>query len=256
MVYVREEGAFDEHILIIHGLGEHSGRYWNFIDRALKEKFSVITFDLPGHGKSKGVRGHAPLKKVLKIVDDMVKRLGRDPIIFGHSLGGLIAARYVEMGGRAKMLILSSPGFSYDKEKVKPSLIGLAKFLAAIVPFLPMNNRIDPKKLSRNKDAVERYVKDPLVHDKISVALARDFFVESERAIEEAGRIKVPVLLLIGTADEVTPPDGAREFFRRLKVKDKKMIEYEGAFHEIFEDPEHASKFYDDIFRFIKEHVG
>ena len=255
MIYRRVEGAYEDHVLLIHGLGEHSGRYWGFIEKAIMEKISVYAFDLPGHGKSSGIRGHAPLKKTLKIVDEIARSLPKPPVIFGHSLGGLIAARYVENGGRASMLILSSPAFSYDKEEVTPGLVKLAKFLAAIVPFLPMDNRIDPEKLSRNKETVEKYVRDPLVHRKISVALARDFFLESEIAIKEAEKIEVPTLLLIGGADKVTPPEGAKRFFENLRVKDKELIEYPGAYHEIFEDPEYSSKLYENIFRFIKSYL-
>ncbi len=256
MVYFREEGAFEDYILIIHGLGEHSGRYWKMIERALSEKLSVVTFDLPGHGKSRGIRGHTSFKKIFKIIDEIVDRFKKPPIIFGHSLGGLIAARYVEETGKARMLILSSPSFSYDKEKVTQGLIELAKFLSFILPFLPMNNRIDPKKLSRNEKTVEDYIKDPLVHDKISVKLAVDFFNEVEKAIHDAGKIKVPTLVIVGTEDKVTPPEGARRFYENLKVEDKAFVEFKGAYHEIFEDPEHSEEFYDTIFGFIKERLG
>ncbi len=255
MVYKRHEGAYEDHILLIHGLGEHSGRYWPFIERAIMEKLSVLTFDLPGHGRSSGIRGHAPLKRVLKIVDELAQSLPKPPIIFGHSLGGLIAARYVEEGGRASMLILSSPGFSYDKKKVTPGLVRLAKFLATVVPFLPMDNRIDPSKLSRNPKTVENYVNDPLVHRKISVALARDFFVESERAIELADRVTIPTLVIIGTADGVTPPEGAKRFIERVSSKDKELAEYPGAYHELFEDPEFSDRFYDKVFGFIRRYL-
>jgi len=255
MIFIREEGVSENKILLIHGLGEHSGRYWNFIERAIKEGLSVITFDLPGHGRSQGIRGHAPLKKVLSVIENITKNIKNPPIIFGHSLGGLIAAKYVEEGGKAKVLILSSPGLDYDRTKISKSLVNLAKFLSIIVPFLPMDNRIDPNFLSRNKDAVYKYTHDPLVHNKISILLARDFFVESQKVVEEAGKISIPTLVLIGTEDRVTPPDGARKFFRNLSSKDKKIIEYKGAYHEIFEDPVYSKQFYDDIFTFIKEHL-
>ncbi|MCD6449109.1 MAG: lysophospholipase, partial [Thermotogaceae bacterium] len=247
-VYIREEGISKDRILLIHGLGEHSGRYEKFIKRAIKDGFSVLTFDLPGHGKSRGIRGHAPLKKVFNVIENITKNAEKPFVVFGHSLGGLIAARYVENGGKAKMLVLSSPGFDYDRKKVSNGLVNLAKILSAIIPFLPMNNRINPNLLSRNKEAVYKYTHDPLVHDKISVALARDFFVESQKAIEEADKINIPTLVLIGTDDKVTPPEGARNFFENLESKDKKIIEYKGAYHEIFEDPEYSDKFYDDIF--------
>ena len=253
-MYIMKEGDMSSNVLVVvHGLGEHSERYRDLVRRILRIGYGVITFDLPGHGRSPGIRGHAPLKKILKVLDNIVSELPNPPVLFGHSLGGLVVARYVESGGRSRAIILSSPGLDYDKSKVPDSLVKLAKFLSLVVPFLPMDNRIDPDKLSRNKDAVKRYVEDPLVHRKISVALARDFFVESQKAIEEAGKINVPVLVLIGTADEVTPPEGAKRFFQNLKVRDKKLVEFEGGYHELFEDPEHSEGFYEEITKFLKK---
>ena len=253
MIHFVDTGQGAKTIVVVHGLGEHIGRYERFFDEALKRGYRVIGFDLPGHGKSSGIRGHAPLKKVLAILDGIVRGLEESPVIFGHSLGGLVAARYLERGGRARALILSSPGLSYDKKSVPDFLVSLAKVLSAIVPFLPMSNRIDPNLLSRNRDAVERYVSDPLVHDRISVKLARDFFVESVEAIRQAHTITVPTLITIGTSDEITPPSGAREFYENLGSRIKRLLEYEGAYHEIFEDPEYSDRFYEDIFDFLED---
>ncbi len=249
---MKEGDMSSDVLMIIHGLGEHSGRHKKLVRTALKLGYGVITFDLPGHGRSPGIRGHAPLSKVLKIVDDLAHDTMNPPVIFGHSLGGLVAARYAEKGGRLKGLILSSPGLDYDRSRVSKSLVNLSKFLASVLPFLPMDNRIDPKKLSRNKEAVEKYINDPLVHKKISVALARDFFIESEKAVEEAGNIKVPVLLMVGTADEITPPEGAKRFYKNLRVSNKKLVEFEGGYHELFEDPEYSERFFAEVVDFLK----
>ena len=252
MINVVERGNSSSKIMVIvHGLGEHIGRYERFFEEAFKRGYRVIGFDLPGHGKSGGIRGHSPLKKVFRILDGIEKELPSPPILFGHSLGGLIVARYVETGGRAKAIILSSPGLAYDEEKISDFLVFLAKFLSLIVPLLPMDNRINPNLLSRNEETVKNYVSDPLVHRKISIKLARDFFVESKKAIEEAGKIQIPTLITVGDSDEVTPPVGAREFYKRLGTETKKLLEYEGAYHELFEDPEYSEKFYEDIFEFI-----
>jgi len=130
-------------------------------------------------------------------------------------------------------------------------MVALAKFLGRIAPGFTMSNGIDPNLLSRNPGAVKRYIEDPLVHDRISAKLGRSIFLNMERAMLEAERIKVPVLLLVGTADVITPPEGSRGLFEKLKVKDKTLREFEGAYHEIFEDPEWADEFHRAVVEWV-----
>lgn len=98
--------------------------------------------------------------------------------------------------------------------------MALAKFLGRIAPpGVTLSNGIDPKLLSRNPEAVKRYVEDPLVHDRISAKLGRSIFVNMGLAHEDAGRITAPpILLLVGTGDVVTPPEGSRRLFEELRL--------------------------------------
>ena len=79
--------------------------------------------------------------------------------------------------------------------------------------------------------------------------------MESERAIELADRVTIPTLVIIGTADEVTPPEGAKRFIEKVSSKDKELAEYPGAYHELFEDPEFSDRFYDKVFGFIRRYL-
>ena len=191
----------------------------------------------------------------MEIIDSIIEELGEKPFLFGHSLGGLTVIRYAETRpDRIRSVIASSPALAKSPE-TPGFMVALAKFLGRVAPGLVLSNGIKPELLSRNRDAVRRYVEDPLVHDRISAKLGRSIFVNMELAHREAERIRVPVLLLVGTADIITPPEGARKLFKRLKVEDKTLREFEGAYHEIFEDPEWADEFHRAIVEWLVERV-
>ncbi|ASJ11118.1 lysophospholipase [Thermococcus sp. P6] len=231
-------------ILLVHGLGEHSGRYGRLIRELNDAGFAVYAFDWPGHGKSGGKRGHASIEEAMEIMDGIIEEIGEKPFLFGHSLGGLTVIRYAQTRPDAiRGLIASSPALARSP-KTPGFVVALAKFLGRVAPGVTMSNGIDPNLLSRNPGAVKRYIEDPLVHDRISAKLGRSIFLNMERAMLEAERIRIPVLLLVGTADVITPPEGSRRLFEKLRVKDKTLREFEGAYHEIFEDPEWADEFH------------
>ncbi|GAB6135065.1 alpha/beta hydrolase [Thermococcus prieurii] len=238
-------------VILVHGLGEHSGRYGRLIRELNEAGFAVYTFDWPGHGKSPGKRGHTSIEEAMEIIDYIIAELGEKPFLFGHSLGGLTVIRYAETRpNRIRGVVASSPALAKSPE-TPGFTVSLAKFLGKVAPGVVLSNGIKPELLSRNKDAVRRYVEDPLVHDRISAKLGRSIFVNMELAHLKAERIEVPVLLLVGTGDVITPPEGSRRLFERLKVSDKTLREFEGAYHEIFEDPEWADEFYGTIVRWL-----
>ncbi|HDZ36186.1 MAG TPA: alpha/beta hydrolase [Thermococcus sp.] len=231
-------------VVLVHGLGEHSGRYKKLIEMLNDAGFAVYTFDWPGHGKSPGKRGHTSIEEAMEIIDGIIEEIREKPFLFGHSLGGLTVIRYAET--RPDMIrgvIASSPALAKSPET--PSfMVALARLLGRIAPGIVMSNGINPSLLSRNPETVKRYIEDPLVHDRISAKLGRSIFVNMKLAHREANRIKVPVLLLVGTGDVITPPEGARALFKELRVENKTLKEFKGACHEIFEDPEWADEFH------------
>ncbi|NJE02785.1 alpha/beta hydrolase [Thermococcus sp. MV11] len=240
-------------VVLVHGLGEHSGRYGRLIKELNYAGFGVYTFDWPGHGKSPGKRGHTSVEEAMEIIDSIIEEIGEKPFLFGHSLGGLTVIRYAETRpDKIRGLIASSPALAKSPE-TPGFMVALAKFLGKIAPGVVLSNGIKPELLSRNRDAVRRYVEDPLVHDRISAKLGRSIFVNMELAHREADKIKAPVLLLVGTGDVITPPEGSRRLFEELAVEDKTLREFEGAYHEIFEDPEWAEEFHETIVRWLVE---
>ncbi len=238
-------------VLIVHGLGEHIGRYDKLIDMLIKEGFGAIGFDLPGHGKSSGKRGNTTIEDAVAIIDELTKSVNRFTM-FGHSLGGLIAIRYTELRPqKVNNLVISSPALNIEMKSSQKAMMSIFSVLA---PSLTVNNGINPNLLSRNKSAVEKYVSDSLVHDRISIRLAKSMMKNIELAHEQAERIVCPVSILIGTDDKVTLPDGAKKFFDELKTENKTLREFQGGYHELFEDPKHAESFYESIIHYIKQY--
>lgn len=238
-------------VILVHGLGEHSGRYGRLISMLNNAGFAVYTFDWPGHGRSPGKRGHATIEGAMEIIDSMIDEIGERPFLFGHSLGGLTVIRYGETRPeRIRGVIASSPALA-KSPKTPGFMVALAKFLGRVAPGLTLSNGLDPKLLSRNPSAVKRYIEDPLVHDRISAALGRSTFENMELAHREAGRIRVPVLLIVGTGDVITPPGGSKRLLKELKVEDREIKEFEGAYHEIFEDPEWGSELHETIVEWL-----
>ncbi len=256
MIYKTKSGKGEKGwAVIVHGLGEHSGRYKRLIEMLNESGIGVYTFDWPGHGKSGGKRGYAKVEDGIRIIDEIVDEIGEKPVIFGHSLGGLTVIRYAEVHpDKIKGTVASAPSIAKPRDTSKFS-VGLAKFLGIILPKMTINNTIDPHTLSRNEEAVKNYIDDPLVHDRISLALARSLFVNIEKVNEEVGKITKPLLILNGTEDVLSPIEGARNFMKKLKIKDKTLREFEGAYHEIFEDPEWADEFQKTIVEWIKSHA-
>ncbi|PLV60003.1 alpha/beta hydrolase [Thermotoga sp. KOL6] len=242
-------------VVIVHGLGEHSGRYKRLVREFVSEGVQVITFDLPGHGKAPGKRGHTPFEEVFKVLQDITRNLEKY-VLFGHSLGGLLSARYVQtfQPGNLKGLILSAPALSLP-DHPSPFLVMFVRFFSLFVPFLTMSNNIDPNDLSRNKEAVEAYIKDPLVHDRISFKLASDMLTHMKKVYRDAEKIKVPVLILHGTDDRVVSFEGSKRFYEALKTE-KDLVAFPGGYHELFEDPEHHKEFYRKIVEWSLEKLG
>lgn len=170
----------------------------------------------------------------------------------GHSLGGLIAIRYVELRNNVKGLIVTSPALHLPNSSFTLRMV--SSILSVLTPTLTFDNGINPKDLSTNPIAVQKYVSDPLVHRRISTKLAADIFKNSKLALKDAHSVKVPTFIAVGSEDRVTLPSGAKQFFESLKVSDKTFKVYEGSFHELFEDEKNGERFKLDLLNWIESH--
>jgi acylglycerol lipase len=223
-------------VLIIHGLGEHSGR-WDHVARALADRgYAVTGFDLRGHGHSTGPRCHVDsFDQMVEDLAAVAEPLGRERpwVLYGHSLGGLIATLYLTSDHRQpNAAVLSAPALEDDL----PAHLRLtAKVLGRVTPSLSVANSIKGEHLSRD-DAVGRaYFDDPLVQTEATCGFGLEGFGAQDRARAALDRITVPTLVVHGAEDRLVPPRASAPF-AAVDGIERKL--YPGLRHEIHNEPE------------------
>ncbi|MBN1351268.1 lysophospholipase [candidate division KSB1 bacterium] len=244
---------------VAHGVGEHSGRYMNLVHYFLPLNYAVYALDHRGHGRSGGQRGH--VKQFSHYVDDfrifvqLVKEAhpGIDIFIVGHSMGGLIALAYcLEYPATLKGAIISSPGLAI-KVKVPAIKQAAGKLCSSILPWLAMANGLPVEALSHDKDVIEQYKADPLVHDRVTARWFTEFLATQDYVLDSAKRFKLPVLIMHAGEDGLADPDGSRLFYKKLQIEDKELKIYEGFYHELFNEIS-KSKVFDDMKAWLERH--
>jgi len=223
-------------MLIVHGLGEHSGRYGRVGDQLSAEGIAVRSFDLIGFGASEGPRAFAKSVDVFlaEIEEELAaSRLSNVPaVLLGHSMGGLLAYRYaMSAAPQPDVLVLSSPAFGSSASAIKQLA---APWVAKVAPKLSMPNDIKGEQLSRDPAVGEAYFSDPLVHTKMTTALGAALL----DAIETSAGFpapSVPTYVLHGAADTVVPPQSSAAIGERDGVTRKL---YHNLRHETMNEPE------------------
>ena len=229
-------------VLIVHGLGEHAGRYAHVAAALTEAGFAVRAYDHQGHGLSAGRRGtlHTPdglLQDLCTVIDDTRERQPTQPLVLlGHSMGGLVVARAVALGLRpVDALVLSSPALGIRANAVQRLLLST---LPALLPHLTIGNGLDPHWVARDPAVVQAYRNDPLVHDRISPSLGAWIWNEGPKTLHEAERWPVPTLLLYAGTDRLVDPAASDNFAQRAPVSRLQAQRYEAMYHEVFNDPE------------------
>ncbi len=259
-IFFREweiKGQPKKNILIIHGLGEHSGRYKEFAEFYIKKGIGMYALDLQGHGKSEGKRGHIKsFEEYLDSIENLLvfirkKFLDIPIILFGHSLGGLIGLNFLieRESKEIESAVISSPWIE-TAIKVPQYLIVIQKILKRVLPSLRLSNRLISNHLSKNKDVVSEYNKDELVHNKISLSLYSEVMRSINNVKEKASRIKVKTFLYHGKSDKIISSNGTLEISKQLKKHELKL--YKNVYHEPHNDLE-REEVYQDILEFIKK---
>lgn len=234
---VRQRGM----LLLVHGLGEHAGRYDRCAQRLNAWGFAVRGYDQYGHGESGGPRGG--LTTLHRLVDDLADiahstraRLpaGQPLIVLGHSLGGLVAATYAQTHPRGlDALVLSSPALATRATALQRVLL---RTLPRIAPNLRVGNGLDTRWLSHDPAIEAAYRGDPLVHDRISARLAQFITTAGSAVVEAAARWQVPTLLLYAGDDHLVDPSGSRAFAAAAPAAVATSRCFERAYHEILNE--------------------
>ncbi len=236
-------------VQIVHGLGEHIGRYEGLASALNAAGWHAVGHDLRGHGRSEGARGqiagaHTLLVDLAAVIDHL-RQAGAGPhVLLGHSLGGLIAARFVGeslLHNAARWardvdgLVLSSPALDAGLGRVRGALVTL---LARTLPDLPLPNGLDPAWISRDPAVVRRYREDPLVHGRITPQLAQFIVDAGELVLQHAGQWNTPTLLMWAGADRCVAAAGSAGFARLAPAETVTARAFPTLAHEIFNEPE------------------
>lgn len=243
----RPDGPPKGVFVLVHGLGEHSGRYTDLAAHFVAHGWAVFALDHNGHGKSEGTPGF--MQDIDDFVDDVhtLRQLAEQvfpatPVfLLGHSLGGLITSLYLARHQQGLVGAVLSGSLVRTPDHPGGFQRGLMKVLARIVPRLGLI-RLDAAGVSRDPTVVRDYESDPLVfHGRMTVGQLREMFAAMDRVVREAGAISLPMLVLHGEADQMTDPQGSRQLFELVVSADKSLTIYPGLYHEIFNEPEKLS---------------
>lgn len=226
-------------VVLMHGLGEHSGRYRQLAGFFNECGLSVRTYDHRGHGRSQGKRGDVingdpMLQDAQIIIDDFSARYSQPPFLFGHSMGGLFAARFaLSRLSPLRGLILSSPALSLRLSSAQERLL---KIMHRLAPSIGLPNGLSASMLSHDWSVVAAYKTDPLVHGRISARLLRSMLSSIDYCQSRAGALSIPTLMLVAGDDRLVDADGSREFFAHAPSGMAELHVYDAMFHEIFNE--------------------
>jgi alpha-beta hydrolase superfamily lysophospholipase len=229
-------------VSLVHGLGEHSGRYTHVANTLTRAGYALVGFDLRGHGKSHGQRGHTPSYKVL--MDDITNLLnevlirfpGRPCFLYGHSMGGNLVLNYVlrhqpYLAG----VIATSPdlGLSFKPASWK---VAMGHIMNNLCPNLSITTGLDIKALSQIPEVVRNYKNDSFTHNRISPRLFVSIRHAAGWAIQNSNQFKLPLLLMHGGNDRLTSATASRQFAVNVSGDCTFML-WDGLYHEIHNEP-------------------
>lgn len=246
-------------VLLVHGLGEHVGRYDPVARRLNDWGFAVRGYDQYGHGESGGPRGG--LTSDTRLLDDLVDMVdatraripaGQPLVLLGHSMGGLVASRFVSLNLRpVDALVLSSPALDAGLSPVQKLLLAT---LPRIAPNLRVGHGLDAQYLSHDPAVVAAYLADPLCHDRICARLARFIAEGGPATVARAAHWSVPTLLMWAGSDKLVHPAGSRAFAAAAPQGTVQSHCFEPLYHELFNEcPELADPVFERLRHWLQQ---
>ncbi len=233
-------------IVIIHGLGEHSGRYSEFAKYFSNIGYGVYAYDQRGHGRSNGQRGYlssfqhltGDLRCFLKLIS--IHEEAKPIFLFGHSLGGLVALRYAiecnnKMGVHPRGLIVANATLKIVVKIPKWKEV-LSGFFARYIPRLSLHNELDLNFLSHDPKVMESVQNDTLCHQRITARFYHEILFTIDWVKKNGELLRIPTYLLAGGEDRIVDPKGTEEFFRILECEEKELKNYPTLYHELIHE--------------------
>ena len=233
-------------INLVHGFGEYSERYDHWAMKFVEKGIAVHAIDNRGHGKSDGRRGYLKsfdhfLKDVDVLIQESTKRYPNLPqLIYGHSMGGNIVANYVlRRNSSLVAAIISSPWLQLT---LSPSALTIffARIVKQLFPKFTQKANLDVKGISHDKEIINKYIDDSLIHEKISPQMFLEIYHAGNWAIQNADKLMVPALIQHGTSDLITSFKASKQFFENAQKNKRDIVfkEWEGLYHELHNELE------------------
>lgn len=248
-----------DRILINHGIGESSETYEYLIDALSKASYEIWIYEMRGHGKSPGVRGHAgSIDELVRDLNSFINHINpgnRKIFLLGHSLGGLVVLNYIMNYGdnKIKALIVNGAGLLVEETpvlKVK-KIIGI--LLRSIAPSLTMDTGIKNDTLSSFTEYLEKRAKNMLLHTKVSASLGIALINEGKQILSGAKKITLPIFITHGGDDKIVNPEGSALLFEKVSSTDKKLHIYSGLKHEIYN--ENKKEVFSELIEWMNKHI-
>jgi alpha-beta hydrolase superfamily lysophospholipase len=247
-------------IMLMHGLGEHCDRYARVAGFFNACGYAVRTYDHRGHGRSGGRRGDVPdseaiLRDAKIVLEDFVQQAAaagdtRLPLLLGHSMGGLFAARFAAARlSPLRGLILSSPALALPLSRGQKMLLSI---LGAVAPGLVVSNGLQTGFLSHDPAVEQAYMTDGVTHGKISARLLRSMLDAIEFVHTHAVGLSVPTLMVVAGDDRLVDAGGSLAFFPKLADGLGTLHVYDGFYHEIFNEVD-AERVFDDVRAWLQQ---
>jgi acylglycerol lipase len=249
-------------VLIVHGIGEHSGRYGHVIAALNARGYNVFAYDQRGHGKSGGQRMYIETPDLLPddvavVRESLYAELGNLPLfVYGHSMGSLVSLAYaIDHQEDLAGLILTGAPLDFDSN-VSPVLMAVSKVANRLLPRMQALDLVNPKDLSHDPAVVKAYQDDPLNHHgRLSVRAGTSLLALLSNTRERLEELIVPLLLLHGASDAICPSSGSQMIYDRAASADKTLTIYPDLFHEIHNEPEQATVL-SDILAWLDAHTA
>ncbi len=251
-------------LVVLHGQGEHCGRYMHWPHYLHASIDSIYLLDHRGHGRSRGQRGHVDYfdqyakdanLAISRFYEYLLEKFGKAELhLLGHSMGGLIALRTVlnHEDLPLQSLTLSAPMIRLNLEVPKSKELA-GKVLYRVAPRMAIKGEDLADFISSDPRVCQHYRNDPLNHGLVSSSFYYSYLEAKDDTLRRAATIQVPTLVQAPTADKIIDPASIVDLYKKLKGKQHKLIEYEGLFHELYNEPE-REKVFSDLSSWLRKH--
>jgi alpha-beta hydrolase superfamily lysophospholipase len=228
-------------VCLVHGLGEHSGRYQHVATALTTAGYALLAIDQRGHGKSDGPRGHATYEMLLNDIELLLENAvhlypGRPHFLYGHSMGGNLVINYTLRRRPSLTGVIATSPWLELAAQTPPALAALVRVLNRLQPARTIPNGLKTTDLSRDPAVVQAYAADPFVHNRISVSLLLNMVEAGQWALAHAAEFPLPLLLMHGSHDHITSPTASGRFAQQAPNTTFKL--WDNLYHETHNEPE------------------